>query len=149
MKKALVIILSVVLGLAVIFLGFAAVNAISEVSMNKYIDSFATVQIEDQLTPTVDGDGAPYFVTDGEFRILQLTDVHIGGGIFSRGEDKKAINAVAAMITAEKPDLVVVTGSVYQRYDQQRLRPQDVHPPYGKTRRLLDGELRKPRLRVL
>ncbi|MEE1246626.1 MAG: metallophosphoesterase, partial [Acutalibacteraceae bacterium] len=39
-------------------------------------------------------------------------DIHIGGGLFSLKKDAKAMNAVAAMITAEKPDLVVLTGDM-------------------------------------
>lgn len=44
--------------------------------------------------------------------VLDLTDVHIGGGWISVEKDAKAINAVASMITEEKPDLVVVTGDI-------------------------------------
>lgn len=50
--------------------------------------------------------------TDKELRVLHLTDVHLGGGWMSIGKDAKALNAVAAMITAEKPDLVIVTGDL-------------------------------------
>ena len=79
----------------------------------KYAASFDKVVYEDgQLVPELDDDGSWTFTTDKEFKILQLTDVHIGGGAFSRNKDKKAMNAVAAMITAEKPDLVVITGDM-------------------------------------
>jgi 3',5'-cyclic AMP phosphodiesterase CpdA len=43
---------------------------------------------------------------------MQLTDVHLGGGFLSRKEDKMTINAIAAMVAAEKPDLIIVTGDV-------------------------------------
>lgn len=49
---------------------------------------------------------------DDELNVMQLTDVHIGGGWMSLKKDSMAINAVASMITAEKPDLVVVSGDV-------------------------------------
>ena len=111
MNKGLKIFLCIICGIAVIIGGFAAVNAIHEQSMNEYIDSFARVEIEGQLTPEYDELGA-YFTTDGDFKIMHITDVHIGGGIISISNDKKAINAVAAMITAEKPDLVVATGDI-------------------------------------
>lgn len=109
MKKALVIIL---ISLVVVLGGFTIANAINAAAMNDYIDTFAKVEIENQLVPELDEDGVPYFVTDGDFRVMHLTDVHICGGVLSVAEDKKAINAVAAMITAEKPDLVIVTGDI-------------------------------------
>lgn len=54
--------------------------------------------------------GCYNITTDGEFKVMQITDVHIGGGWLSVREDTKALNAVAAMITAEKPDFVIFTG---------------------------------------
>lgn len=109
MKKVLIISL---VALVAVFSGFAIANVINEQVMNAYIDSFAAVEIENQLDPQFDDDGVPYFVTDEDFKVMQLTDIHIAGGILSVNEDKKAINAVAAMITAEKPDLVIVTGDI-------------------------------------
>lgn len=46
------------------------------------------------------------------FRILQLTDIHIGGGPFSRKKDKLALAAVEKIVKAAKADFVVVTGDV-------------------------------------
>lgn len=109
--KALKVLLSIIIGLAVIFGAGVAANQLNEQAMNEYIDSFAKVEYENQLTPSTDELGA-YFTTDGDFNIMHLTDIHIGGGFLSATEDKKAINAVAAMITAEKPDLVIVTGDI-------------------------------------
>lgn len=111
MKKALKVIGIILASLALIFGIFAVVNQIVEKQMNKYIDTFSAVEVEEQLVPTLE-DGEYYFTTDREFRVMQLTDVHIGGGFLSIQEDKKAINAVAAMITEEKPDLVIVTGDI-------------------------------------
>lgn len=56
--------------------------------------------------------GCYNITTDKDFKVMQLTDIHIGGGWMSVAKDKKALNAVAAMITAEKPDLVVVSGDL-------------------------------------
>ena len=108
MKKFLVVFLIVV----TIFGGFALANLINSSVMNDYVDTFSKVEIENQLEPSFDEDGVPYFVTDGDFKVMHLTDIHIAGGVLSIEEDKKAINAVAAMITAEKPDLVIVTGDI-------------------------------------
>ena len=110
MKKLLKVFLTTILILGVILGLFAVANLINRTSMNEYIDSFQPVNKENQLAPEYDENGDPYFVTDGDFKVMHLTDIHLGGGILSAGKDKKALNAVAAMITEEKPDLVVVTG---------------------------------------
>lgn len=74
--------------------------------------SFEQVVYEDQLVPELDSDGYWTFNTDKDLKIVQLTDVHIGGGVMSKEKDAKALNAVAAMLHAEKPDLVVLTGDM-------------------------------------
>ena len=111
MKKALIITGIVLASLALVFGAFAVVNQIGEKQMNKYIDTFSSVTVEDALTPVFE-DGEYYFTTDREFKVMQLTDVHLGGGFLSRNEDKMTINAIAAMVEAEKPDLIIVTGDV-------------------------------------
>ncbi len=112
MKKFLLVILFILLGIGIILGGFALTNKLNQSSMNKYIDSFGKVEYENQLTPEYDENGVATFTTDGDFKVMQITDVHIGGGIFSIKKDKLAIGAVASMIKAEKPDLVVVTGDI-------------------------------------
>ena len=111
MKKALKITGIVLASLALIFGIFAVINQIGEKQMNKYIDTFSAVEVEKPLTPVFE-DGEYYFTTDREFRVMQLTDVHLGGGFLSREEDKKTINAISAMVAEEKPDLIIVTGDV-------------------------------------
>ncbi len=106
-----------VLGIiSLIFVLFICATVITTLIGNsanlKKATSFETVQIENQLTPQKDKNGHWAFTTDREFKVMQLTDIHIGGGWMSLGKDAKALNAVAAMVTAEKPDLVVVTGDI-------------------------------------
>ena len=49
-----------------------------------------------------------------DFRILQLTDLHLGFGFISRGRDKLALDAVRKIIKKAKPDMIVLTGdSIY------------------------------------
>lgn len=65
------------------------------------------------LTPEIDSEtGYWTFTTDGDFKVLQLTDIHIGGGGFSIQTDKKALTAVSTLISAVKPDLVIITGDI-------------------------------------
>ncbi|MDO5522385.1 MAG: metallophosphoesterase family protein, partial [bacterium] len=47
-----------------------------------------------------------------EFKILQFTDIHLGGSILSVSKDVKALQACYALIAHAKPDLVVVTGDL-------------------------------------
>lgn len=112
MNKGLKIFLCILLGLSLICGGFAVANKINEQAMNEYIDSFGKAELIDQLVPEYEESGKAYFTTDRDFKVLHLTDIHIGGGVLSIEKDKKAINAVAAMVTAEKPDLVIVTGDI-------------------------------------
>lgn len=120
MKKVLKFLLGFIIGLVsvilVLCIGLTVANKISEMSMNKYIDTFGKVEYESQLKPQLDEYGNWYFTTDGDFKIMHITDTHIGGGCLSRGEDKKAFNAVAAMIAYEKPDLVIATGDISSAY---------------------------------
>ena len=107
--KVLAVIAAVVLLLTVTCL---IANGISRGSMEAYIDGFERVDYENQLTPSVDERGNYYFVTDGDFKVMQITDVHIVGGFLFAENDKRALHAVATMIEAEKPDLVIVTGDI-------------------------------------
>lgn len=107
------VIVSIIVNIALILGIITGAGTIGVKSNLKFIrDEVKQVEYENQLIPTVDEDGTYKFTTDRDFRILHLTDIHIGAGSFSTSKDLKALNAVAAMVTEEKPDLVVVTGDV-------------------------------------
>ncbi len=112
MKKVIKIFISIFAVIAILAGACAVANTINAASMQEYIDSFSPMDTTGQLTPQLDDDGSYYFTTDGEFRIMHLTDIHLCGGFLSAENDKKVLNAVAAMISAEKPDLVVATGDI-------------------------------------
>ncbi len=90
----------------------ALTNFITTNANIKKAESYKKVAYENQLVPEQDENGYWTFTTDKELKVMQLTDVHIGGGFLSSKKDSMAMNAVAAMVTAEKPDLVIVTGDV-------------------------------------
>ena len=50
--------------------------------------------------------------TTDDFKILHLTDIHIGGSLYSYSKDLKALKACYAEIEHTHPDLVVVTGDM-------------------------------------
>lgn len=100
--------------------GVAIIIAVAAVILNKnsvknsleVAQSFEPVVFEDKLVPQKDENGYFTFTTDRDFKVVQFSDVHIGAGWMSTKKDAMALNAVAAMVTAEKPDLVVVTGDI-------------------------------------
>ena len=119
-KKALIITASVILVLAIFFGGCAISSAVGTKSLIKQGQSFDKVEYTEhsQLVPTFDESLGYYVFTkeDGrDFKVLQFTDVHIGGGAFSHKKDAWAMNAIATMIRKEQPDFVVVTGDIVPR----------------------------------
>ena len=111
-KKALKVI-GIILAVIVILVGVAAVaNIVGNKGNIEKIAAFGSAAKENQLVPEKDANGNWTFTTDDDFKVLQLTDVHIGGGFMSLKKDAMALNAVAAMIKAEQPDLVIATGDV-------------------------------------
>ena len=106
-------ILAVLLCAIVVFVGVTAlISVIGNKANLKKAQSFNPVQYTQQLMPEEDENGNWSFTTDKPFKVLQLTDVHVGAGWMSLKKDAMALNAVAAMVTAEKPDLVIVTGDI-------------------------------------
>lgn len=93
-----------------IFVLIAILNLFYNLSLRNYIKSFSPVSYMSQLEPSKDDDGYTTFTTDNDFNIMQITDVHLGGGFLSFKKDKECINCVITMIQNEKPDLVVFTG---------------------------------------
>lgn len=109
LKKVLLIIVILILILGVVT---TVVNAAVVKGLLEKGSSYSKAEIENQLIPEKDEKGNWVFVTDGDFKVLQLTDVHLGGGWMSGSRDKMSLNAVANMITREKPDLVIATGDI-------------------------------------
>lgn len=113
LRLALKIILVIILIIGIIS-GICAIVTLIGIKSNKNFisDSISAVEYKNQLVPELDNNGNYTFVTDNELKVMQLTDVHIGGGFMSIRKDNMAINAVASMISEEKPDLVIVTGDI-------------------------------------
>lgn len=98
---------AVVLAALVAGLNYSAFNGLLEKG-----SAYGKTETENRLVPEKDENGYWCFTTDEEFKVLHITDIHIGGGFLSKDVDEKALNAVALMVTKEKPDLVVVTGDI-------------------------------------
>lgn len=108
-KKIFLVLFAVIAVTAIVS---AVVNACMVNSLLKKGSSYNKVEIEEQLVPEKDENGNWVFTTDRDFKVMHLTDIHIGGGWMCYGRDKKALNAVATMITKEKPDLVIASGDI-------------------------------------
>ena len=111
-KMVIKILISLVLIMVILICASTVATVITSNKSLEIAGSFDKVQYDEQLVPTIGEDGYPQFVTDRPVKIMQLTDIHIGGGWISAEKDKKALNCVAAMVSAEKPDLVIVTGDI-------------------------------------
>ena len=108
-KKALLFSALTVLIIAIVVAG---ANLLSVQNLLKKGTANNKVETENQLVPQKNENGNWYFTTDEDFKVMQLTDIHIGGGFMSKTVDEKALNAIAAMVTKEKPDLVIATGDI-------------------------------------
>jgi hypothetical protein len=105
----LIITLSVIGLIVVLFGAFSLAGFIGNRVNLKKINSIE--KVGSNLTPKMDEEtGYWTFTTDNEFKVLQLTDIHIGAGVLSKDNDEMAINAVSTLIRRVKPDLVIVTG---------------------------------------
>lgn len=112
LKLTLKIIVIIILVIIVFGGVIAVVNVIGANALKKMAGSFETVENNNAAIPVQDDDGYYTYTLDRELKIQMFTDVHIGAGFLSFKKDRMALNAVAAMISYEKPDLVVITGDV-------------------------------------
>lgn len=111
-KKKTLIIIGCVLAFVVVFVAVTQVVGYvgykSNLKKAQSFDNAETRQLEIENYAT----GYWNIYSDDDVKVMQLTDIHLGGGVFSIGTDLKALNAVAAMITEEKPDFVIATGDL-------------------------------------
>lgn len=111
--KKLLIIIAAILVVIIVALGSIAIATVVNKNAGiKFGRSMVSAQKEDPLVPVLDENGYWTFTTDGDFVVLQLTDIHIGGGAFSGKKDSWAIQAVADLVQTVQPDLVIATGDI-------------------------------------
>ena len=97
---------------AVTFSGYLALRRDTWYTQ-RYINSVPVVK-HSQNDIDYDEETGIYTITSlkEDFKILHLTDIHIGGSLYSYRKDLKALKACYAEIEHTKPDLVVVTGDL-------------------------------------
>ena len=81
-------------------------------SLMPYVRSLSPLQRRVYPISCDASSGVYRLIASGEFRILHLTDIHLGGSLFTSGKDLMALKACAAEIRATSPDLVIVTGDL-------------------------------------
>ena len=59
-----------------------------------------------------DGNSYIYKEAGKRLRILQLTDVHLGCGLFCRRNDNLALEAVDKLVQASEADFCIITGDM-------------------------------------
>ncbi len=78
-----------------------------------YINSVPVVEHNEHKIE-YDEESGVYTITSStdDFKILHLTDIHIGGSLYSYRKDLKALKACYAEIEYTHPDFVIVTGDL-------------------------------------
>ncbi len=109
-KKALRV-LAIILAGIVAFTGITTVISVIGLDANtNKAQQFPAVGTELKIEEK--GNGVWNIYSDKEIKVMQLSDTHFGGGWMSIKKDSMALNAIAAMISTEKPDLVIITGDM-------------------------------------
>lgn len=62
-----------------VLLALAGITAAGIAANRRFINRIAPLSYETQLHPEKDAAGRWMFTADGDFKILQLSDIHIGG----------------------------------------------------------------------
>ncbi|MDE5589759.1 MAG: metallophosphoesterase [Acetatifactor sp.] len=80
----------------------------------RFIESLDYEGFENGSSYTYDSDTGVYTISGSseEFRILQLTDIHICGSIGTIQTDRKALKACYDLIRETRPDMIIITGDL-------------------------------------
>ena len=84
----------------------------STLLLRSYIRSIGRCEYTNQIVPYKDTEGYYTLRSDEDINIMVISDIHIGGGLFSIKKDRKTIYEVMTMVKAEKPDLVILAGDM-------------------------------------
>ncbi len=106
------IIFTITIACAILLATNIIANKVNISKILDYISTLDEVRTPKGIEVAKDSDGCYVITTDRDLKIVQITDIHIGGGWLSSKTDLKAINAIASMVKEEKPDLVIATGDI-------------------------------------
>ena len=111
-KKAMKVLGIILLAFVVIGITGTIANKVYIKNTLEYIKKLEPVVLEDRLSIEKDTDGFYTIISDRDVKIVQLTDIHLGGGWMSKKDDYKVIDTIATMVAEEKPDIVIATGDI-------------------------------------
>ena len=78
-----------------------------------YINTVSPIEREADEISYNDENGVYTITTEkSDFKIMQLTDIHLGGSVFSLSKDLKALQAIEKLVNVANPDFIVVTGDL-------------------------------------
>lgn len=110
--QILLIIFGVIIGALILLLIislFGCRSIYKDITLaTKFFDKQQPTAIYQKATAT--NDAYLQKTDDSDFVILQLTDIHIAGSIFTVKGDRQAIYAVTEIVQNTQPDLIVLTG---------------------------------------
>lgn len=101
-----ILMIGLIIIVPIFFYGCAINNDYSGIPSKSYIPTDTEIFV-DEL-----GYNSIRLKEDRDIRVLQITDIHIGNGIFSVKKDRKALEDVCALIEYSNPDLIVLTGDI-------------------------------------
>lgn len=80
--------------------------------LDSYVNKAEKISTNSKMVLEEDGYYSVVKTDNQPFKILQLTDIHLGGGYLSRHEDMQALGIVSRLIKSTKPDMIVLTGDL-------------------------------------
>ncbi len=113
-KKKLSVKLAKIIIIVLIFVGIFYVMELGSFYMLPYVSFTNQVESRDLPITYNEDDGSFVIVNqkNTDFKVLQLTDIHIGGSFITKDKDKKALETVRSLIAYTSPDLIIVTGDI-------------------------------------
>ena len=104
--------IAVALVISILVSGFAMMNRETYYTQ-PYINSLPVVEHNVNKIEYDDATGTyTITATNDDFKVLHLTDIHLGGSLFSYRKDIKALSACYDLIEHTHPDFVIVTGDL-------------------------------------
>lgn len=131
LKITIIIVLNILITGALAYSVYEIVLSGTEYN-NKYIESLDYSVFEHTSEYSYDRETGVYTVSsqNDECKILQLTDVHISGGINTISTDRKAFDACYTLIKEAQPDLIIVTGDIVYPIPVQTFNSNNLKPMY-------------------
>lgn len=95
-------------------IGYSVVSSIRNGSrfLDSYVNKVEEIGTTSKMVLEEDGYYSIVKTENKPFKVLQLTDIHLGGGYLSRHEDMQALGIVWRLIKSTKPDMIVITGDL-------------------------------------